>query len=257
MCLSKYAGLRKILINSKGCVTIVSDYNFNQDTLFAPAHHECLSEGSFSNESLWAPGTCQAKTVKTEQQIVQVRHLMSANYVYCPGRMIKLANKEQSCPPYVFQMTLNQSFEVAEYSYQSDGAHISLEWKFRQNLNFHINLHFQNGIKDALSHVHTNELRNKVSQIKFKESENIFQSQAFGIGTGSIVVCLIIISVIIRIIKIKSLSKSPNCHIEIEASASMLRDTPTSNMDATPNSATNEETNFISAPAHQAARRAI
>ena len=117
-CWMKYAGPRFVLANiTNGCYLDVQEYWMREDALRG---HTCTTaNGNLEPISrIYHQDVCH-KAFTPSKRDIQVFQINGFNRIYCYGHNITVKSIKSPCPDYVFELPLTESYELADYQYES------------------------------------------------------------------------------------------------------------------------------------------
>jgi hypothetical protein len=124
LCRMKYAGLRYVLVNqTNNCYMNVDTDWINYSTLEG---HPCLVDKQDQPRSIELHDLKQpfhAEICKTnftpDTTDIQVKRLNGFMRVYCFGHQITLKRRNETCPQFVFELPMTESFELNGHMHQA------------------------------------------------------------------------------------------------------------------------------------------
>lgn len=117
-CWMKYAGPRFILANiTNGCYLDVQEYWMKDDSLRG---HSCNTVNGNLEPivKLYHQDVCHKAFIPSKRDI-QVIQVNGFNRIYCYGHNITVKTVKTPCPDYIFELPLTESYELADYQYES------------------------------------------------------------------------------------------------------------------------------------------
>lgn len=141
VCWMKYSGPRYIMINTtNSCQMDVQEYWINDNSITA---HPCNQENQLldTTDKLFHADICK-KQITGSTNDIQVKQYNGLYKIYCFGNNITVENTKMQCPHYVFELPINQKFEIGAEIYDSeDMSSVTVNA---------VDLHLANVIRDRL-----------------------------------------------------------------------------------------------------------